>query len=203
MEQIKNAFLNLVGKLAGRVTPNQLTLFRMAMTPVIAVLICSGAVWTAFLLYIVTAATDWLDGYLARLTGQTTLAGKIFDANTDKLLVIGCLVSLAYTDSLKMGLEIPAIAIVFREILVSGLREFAALRDASKPGREYGIVSSQMARVKTGVQMVAVGLLIPTSALHSWHPYYGFFSGAWLWAAGVLSVLTGWHYWQAVKPELK
>lgn len=189
-------------------SPNQITLARMALVPVIALLICMQSSITAaiaFVLFILAAASDWYDGYLARRTNSTSLFGRIFDANADKLLTISCLLALASNQQLKMGLLIlPALVIVAREILVSGLREYVALNaaptsedEATKATR--GLQSSQMGKLKTVVQMVAIGLTIPVPYIHALHPYLGFFAGLTLWVAAGLSIYSGIDYWKVVR----
>jgi CDP-diacylglycerol--glycerol-3-phosphate 3-phosphatidyltransferase len=191
------------------ITPNQLTLFRIAVVPVIALLICMQSTITAALalvVFVAAAATDWYDGYLARKTNNTTLFGRIFDANADKLLIIGCLFAFAFNQQLSNGLIFPALVIVFREIFVSGLREYVAINtsvdneedEAVKATR--GLQSSDLAKIKTGVQMLAVALLIPSASyVRFLHPYLGGVAGLFLWGAAALSAYTGWQYWKVVK----
>lgn len=190
------------------IKPNQVTIARMAVVPVIALLIVMQSPITAtlaFLLFIAAVASDWYDGYLARRTNNTSLFGRIFDANADKLLTISCLLALASNQQLKMGLLIlPALVIVGREILVSGLREYVALNaspsledEATKATR--GLQSSELGKMKTVVQMLAIGLTIPVPYLHGLHPYLGIMAGLALWIAAGLSVYSGIEYWKIVR----
>lgn len=188
-------------------TPNQLTIARMVIVPLIAFLICFNNIFTtalAFFLFLMAAATDWYDGYLARKTGQTSLFGAIFDAIADKLLVIGCLVALAYVDKLNNGLIFPALVIVLREIFVAGLREFVAIdkapeedQSASDAEASAHLTSSKLAKIKTGVQMAAIAILIPAGPTFL-HPWFGMLGGLALWVAAGLSAYTAWEYWKTV-----
>src|SRR5262245_24467267 len=109
------------------ITPNHITYGRMVAVPLIALLLAVDgriAAFLALLIFIPAAISDWFDGYLARKTDTTSLLGRVFDAIADKLLVAGCLLSLAYNGRLGSGLVVPALAILLLEIFVSGLREY-------------------------------------------------------------------------------
>ena len=119
-----------------RQLPNQLTVARIVAVPVLCLFIGMGNEWLrwlALVLYVVAALTDWLDGFLARRMNMSSDLGKMLDPIADKLLV-GCLiVTLAWTHDFS-GLDlVPAIAILFREIFIAGLREFMGNRNVSVP----------------------------------------------------------------------
>ena len=109
--------------------PNQLTIGRILVIPVICVFVAWSndpgwywLRWIAVLLYIAAAITDWLDGFLARRMKLSAATGKMLDPIADKLLVGALLMTLAWTRDLNGWSIIPAIAIMLREIFVSGLR---------------------------------------------------------------------------------
>jgi cardiolipin synthase len=181
---------------------NHITLFRIAAVPVIALLISPKGVVApllALLLFIAAAASDWLDGYLARKHNDTSLLGQVFDIVADKLLVIACLVALGVAGHLPGGLVIPAVAIVLREIFVMGLREYAA-RKADQSGEQApdtsALASTQLAKTKTLVEMFAIGILIGKPILPGFVDFLGVFL---LWVAAVLSVYTGYQYFQTAR----
>jgi cardiolipin synthase len=191
------------------VAPNTLTFGRIALVPLIVLLICIKAPITmaiALVLFLIAAATDYYDGYLARKNNMQSLAGAVFDSTADKMLVIGCLFALAYADRLMSGgLIIPAIAIIMREIFISGLREFVAA-DGAGQGVETEekkasrmLASSNLAKVKTALQMAGIALLIPATPSGFLHPWLGLLGGLCIWASAGLGLYTAWDYWKIVR----
>jgi CDP-diacylglycerol--glycerol-3-phosphate 3-phosphatidyltransferase len=168
--------------------PNALTLGRIVLIPVICWLVfISGptAAWSAFALYAVAAISDFFDGYLARKWNVPSVFGRVFDPIADKLLVAALLVCLAASGRIG-GLElVPAILIILRELLVSGLREYLAPLRISLP-------VSRLAKWKTTVQLLALAgfLLLPVRPLIT--P-----SIVLLWLAAALTLVTGWQYLRA------
>jgi cardiolipin synthase len=176
--------------------PNLLTLARIAAIPPAVALFFVGspwADWTLLGLFSAAAATDWLDGYLARAMSIESRFGRFLDPVADKLLVAALLFMLAATGRLPDFAAVPAVIILLRELLISGLREFLA--DLRVP-----LPVSRLAKWKTAVQMIAIGLLIiggpdggrglPSLPLDHW-------GAAALWLAGLLTVISGWAYMRA------
>ena len=109
--------------------PNLLTLSRIAAIPIlVALLYFHDPVtrWIALVLFVIAAVTDYLDGYLARHRGEVSAFGRFLDPIADKLLVASLIVVLVAIDQISGMVVIPAIVILCREILVSGLREYLA-----------------------------------------------------------------------------
>ena len=109
--------------------PNVLTLSRIAAIPVMVVLVALRLPWGdvgACAVFAAAAITDYFDGKLARDRLQTSDLGRMLDPIADKLLVGAALMMLAGTDRLSGAGLYPAIVIMLREILVSGLREYLA-----------------------------------------------------------------------------
>lgn len=174
--------------------PNLLTLSRIVAIPVLVLLVALRHPWgdaAACLVFAVAAITDYFDGRIARQRQQLTSFGRMLDPIADKLLVGAALMVLVGMGRLSAAALYPAIVIMLREILVSGLREYLAeLR--------VGLPVSRLAKWKTGVQMAALGTLLagdsaagvlgmgvlPVSALGE----------AMLWTAAVLTLVTGWDY---------
>ena len=170
-------------------TPNLLTVGRIACIPVlVAMFYLEGdwARWTACFLFAAAATTDYVDGYLARNWQQESLLGRWLDPVADKLLVGAAVLMLVGSDQAPL---LPSLIIVLREITVSGLREYMA--EVS-----VGLPVSRLAKWKTAVQMTAIAFLLVGSAGPAWLPVEQI--GWWgLWAAALLTLVTGWDYLQA------
>jgi cardiolipin synthase len=175
--------------------PNLITMGRIAAIPFILVLAAAGdgtLRWLALILFILAAASDWLDGYLARRSGQTSPLGQMLDPIADKLLVGALLIVLAWDHSLSALDLVPAVAIMLREIFIAGLREFIGARAGA-------IKVSQLAKWKTTVQLVALAFVIGEKLV----PGIGLISDLLLWLAGLLTVITGAQYLAGAWPHLK
>jgi len=175
--------------------PNLLTLSRMAAIPLLTALFYLRSPWAqlaACALYSAAAATDYWDGKIARSRRRTSEFGRLFDPIADKLLVGAALMLLAGFDAMSQWALLPAIVIMLREILVSGLREFLASVNA------LGLPVTQLAKWKTGVQMTAIGVLIAgnpaASVLGLSFLPVTIIGEIMLWIAAVLTLLTGWDY---------
>ncbi|RUM41452.1 MAG: CDP-diacylglycerol--glycerol-3-phosphate 3-phosphatidyltransferase [Desulfurobacterium sp.] len=136
----------------GRVktVPNILTLIRILLLPFIVVLIVKGKFSFALFLFIISAITDFLDGYIARKSKSITSLGMLLDPVADKLLTSSTLISLAYV---KLCDPYSVIAIVGREEAVTGMRAIAASRGLVIPASKGG-------KIKTALIMVSIVLLL-------------------------------------------
>ena len=172
--------------------PNLLTLSRILAIPiVVASFYIPGdyARWFACALFSAAGVTDWLDGHMARRWSQQSELGRFLDPIADKLLVAATLFMLVATDRLSAGAFLPALVILCREILVSGLREYLAeLR--------VGLPVSRLAKWKTAIQMVAIGVLIVGDAGPAFLPVAAI-GEALLWVAALLTLVTGYDYLRA------
>ncbi len=174
--------------------PNVLTLSRIAVIPALvalAALSSPGAHLAACLLFTTAAITDYFDGKLARDWRQTSDLGRMLDPIADKLLVGAALMMLVGTGRLSAAGLYPAVVIMLREILVSGLREYLAEIRARLP-------VTKLAKWKTGFQMGALGTLLagqPTAVLlHLGFLPMSFIGEGMLWIAALLTLVTGWDY---------
>lgn len=189
--------------------PNLLTLSRIAAIPVLVALVAlhtPAADMGACVVFAIAGITDYFDGKLARSRRQTTDVGRMLDPIADKLLVGATLMLLAGHGRLSVYGLYPAIVILLREILVSGLREYLA-------GLRVGLPVTNLAKWKTGVQMGALGtLLAGDETAHiiglPWLPA-ALIGEIMLWAAAALTLWTGWDYLRAglqhagpARPEL-
>ena len=133
--------------------PNSISLFRVLMVPVLMVFLLvdvPGGDIVALFVFLVAAASDFLDGYLARRSHQTTVLGAFLDPLADKLLVIAALVSLVGLGDLSAWV---AMVVIARELAVSGLRMVAA-------SQSVVISASRWGKIKTASQMLAIAALI-------------------------------------------
>lgn len=184
-------------------TPNQITTFRIVVAPLVALCICMDSLTMAMVLFVLAAISDWYDGYLARKTNTTSVFGRVFDSIADKLLISGCMLALIYTGRMGKELIIPALAIILREFFIAGLREYTlrAQADTKADTQDNLLATTKLAKIKTTLQMVAIGMLIiPRSFMY---PYLGILGGLVLWIAAGLSLYTGWQYWKEVRPTIK
>lgn len=177
--------------------PNLLTLSRILAIPALVALAWPrrpAADLAACAVFSVAAATDWLDGHIARRRNATSRLGRMLDPIADKLLVGSALMLLAGLGQLSTWGLLPAIVILLREILVSGLREFLA-------GLSVGLPVTRLAKWKTGAQMTALGMLLAGDGAATligvpWLPV-GLFGEVLLWIAAILTLVTGWDYLRA------
>jgi len=173
--------------------PNILTYGRILAVPAVAFCFYFEGTtprWIAVGLFVLAAITDFFDGYLARAWQQQSAIGRMLDPIADKLLVSVCLLMLAADGTIGGWSIIAAIIILCREILVSGLREFLAELQVSVP-------VTQLAKWKTTVQMVAIGLLLAGPAGDLIFPYTSLLGLTALWVAATLTLYTGYDYFRA------
>ncbi|MEO7865623.1 MAG: CDP-diacylglycerol--glycerol-3-phosphate 3-phosphatidyltransferase [Sphingomicrobium sp.] len=175
--------------------PNLLTLSRIVAVPLLVFLLWRPSpvdYGITFILYCIVGLTDYFDGYLARAQGQISRLGQFLDPIADKIMVAAVLIMLISSRKANPVPEIEglhiiaALVILLREIIVSGLREFLGPLNVSVP-------VSALAKWKTTLQLVALGALILGGAFpgQPWVHQVGLAS---LWAAAVLTLVTGYDY---------
>lgn len=184
--------------------PNILTLSRILALPLLAFLLWWPN-WAlgygfAFVLYCLMGLTDYFDGYLARSSGAVSKLGVFLDPIADKIMVATVILVLTAQGILRGPYVgdmhvIAGLIILVREIAVSGLREFLG-------GLQVSVPVSKLAKWKTTFQLVALGALILGAALPKWNVVLGGIALnvphtvglTTLWAAAILTLLTGWDY---------
>ncbi len=174
--------------------PNIITIARIAAIVPISALILAGDPLLraiALSLYVIAAASDWIDGYLARAWNQYSDLGRMLDPIADKILVIILITILAWDRSLSALDLIPAVAILFRETFIPGLREFLGNKTVVLP-------VTKLAKWKTTIQLVALAIILAEPII----PALGLVSDVVLWAAGIITLWTGWDYLRASWPHL-
>ena len=189
--------------------PNALTILRIVLVPVFAVAFVMPGDWArliAFLVFVIAGVSDWLDGFAARKLKAGSDFGRMLDPIADKVLVAVALMMLVAEGTFRRinpetGASVfsllrlvPALIILAREILVSGLREFLA-------GTRVSVPVTAVAKFKTAVQMVAIGAMILTPSADTFVPgmpalTYAAIAYALLWIAAALTLYTGVIYFK-------
>ena len=185
--------------------PNAITILRILLVPVFAIAFVmpgDAARIVAFLVFAVAGLSDWLDGFAARKLKAGSDFGRMLDPIADKVLVATALMMLVAegtfarptTGALSLLRLVPALIILSREILVSGLREYLA-------GTRVSVPVTAIAKIKTAVQMLAIGAMILTPLTDHYLPAipsltYAFIAYILLWVAAALTVYTGVIYFR-------
>ena len=178
--------------------PNALSLFRVAMVPVLMVFmlvsIPEGDL-VALVVFLIAAGSDWLDGYIARRWRQTSVVGAFLDPLADKLLVTAALVSLVSLNELSAWI---AMVVIARELAVTGLRMIAAAKGVVIPASSWG-------KVKTASQMLAIAALIvePRWLKPEWTLWGHKVTWYLVVLMLVLTVLSGIHYFVRAWPRVE
>ncbi len=213
--------------------PNILTTLRLLAAPGVAVMFLyftrPYADWLALVLFVGAAITDWIDGHLARSWKQETKLGAMLDPIADKAMVVIALMVIVGYSSYSPWLILPATVIVFREVFVSGLREFL--------GDTAGTLKvTKLAKWKTTAQMIAIAVLFSQGVFEHYFgmsifgmdeamvvdilegreedvlglgwklagmEWAGRVGLALLWLAAGLTLVTGWDYLMKSIPYLK
>lgn len=213
--------------------PNTLTILRLVAAPGVAVMFLyfnrPYADWFALVLFVLAAITDWFDGYLARAWKQETKLGTMLDPIADKAMVVIALMVIVAFSSWSPWLVLPATVILFREVFVSGLREFL--------GDVAGTLKvTKLAKWKTTLQMIAIAVLFSQGVFEHYLGMSVFgmdqqminailngeeedvlglgwklFGMEWagitglilLWIAAALTAITGYDYFSKALPHLK
>jgi len=173
---------------------NLLTVSRiLVIVPLVALLYAEGntARWVAWGLFTYACLTDFFDGYIARSMNQISNFGRFLDPVADKLLVAAVAFMLVSDGRISGLVVLPALVILMREILVSGLREYLADVKVRLPVRCW-------AKWKTFIQMIALGHLIIHDAGPAAYPTV-LVGDVGVWIAALLTLITGYDYLSASK----
>ena len=139
------------------------------------------------------ALTDWVDGFIARKYDMVTKFGEFLDPLADKLIVVAALALLLEVYATPW-FAIPAILIIGRELVISGLREWMAKIELSSK-----VKVSMIGKVKTWVQMIAIAVLLIASNQYLFFTSLGFIL---IYAAAFMSVWSMIHYLKQAWPQL-
>lgn len=199
--------------------PNVLTVLRLLAAPGVPIMFLyfsrPWADFAALVLFVGAALTDWFDGHLARLWKQESRFGAMLDPIADKAMVVIAIFVITGYSGMNPWLILPATVIVFREVVVGGLREFLG-------ERAKALAVTRLAKWKTTAQMVAIGVLflglglaaldvplpprvgrvgLPAGA--SWADIATWAGLLLIWVAAVLTAVTGWDYFRKALPLLR
>ena len=182
--------------------PNFLTIFRIICVPIIALLIIlsqnQNNLSIALTLFILAAFTDYLDGLTARTLNQSTEFGKVLDPIADKLMTV---ILLCVLYGSKIGSDfpiifgIPVVVIIFREIFISGLREYIGTKSEV-------LQVSWFAKIKTALQLLSIGILILSLIFQEINNFV-YLGLLLIWLASILTIVSGFDYFIKVKPYIK
>jgi len=183
--------------------PNLITLSRIVLIPLIiglyyvpyAYLSDHDKNLTATIVFILAAATDWLDGYLARRLNQMSAFGEFLDPVADKLIVAGALIVLVWLQRVDM---LVALIIIGREIAISALREWMA-----KVGQAKSVAVAAIGKLKTVSQMVAIPLLLYHEELVLGLPDAQWLGTVLINIAAVLTVASMLYYLRKALPHAR
>ena len=183
--------------------PNLITLSRIVLIPLIIGLYYLPPDWLSFesknraatAVFILAAASDWLDGYLARRLNQMSAFGEFLDPVADKLIVAGALIVLVWLQRVDM---LVALIIIGREIAISALREWMA-----KVGQAKSVAVAAIGKLKTVSQMVAIPLLLYHDELVLGLPDAQWLGTVLINIAAVLTVASMLYYLRKALPHAR
>ena len=168
--------------------PNILTILRLFSAPIFAIVFYFDTDFTKILAGIIFALagfTDFLDGYLARSWSVQSNIGRVLDPIADKLIVIVAITMLIFFHKLE-GLNIFfALAILMREIIISGIREGLS-------GQKLDLPVSNLGKIKTAMQMLSITILILSDVGYLSH--FKIFGLILFWISSILSIYSGYQY---------
>src|SRR2546430_298158 len=185
--------------------PNSLTIARIFFVPLLVAALVGKSVavtlggfvitneWLALAIFLAAAATDLLDGFLARRWGQITTVGMLLDPIADKLLISAALISLVQIRRVPAWM---AVLIIGREFAVSGLRSIAAAEG-------YTIHASDLGKTKMITQVIAISMVLVSIRWEAWSG----FASLWMWGVLVFGIVSAIQYfvkfWRTVDDSIK
>mgnify|MGYP001493901497 FL=1 len=175
--------------------PNVLTISRIVLLAPLLIMIYlpnDQLNLISVILFILIALTDFFDGFFARRQNITSEFGKMLDPIADKLLVVGVLIVLMIKGTIEDLSILPALLIIFREIFISGLREFAANRNS-----QASIDVSQVGKLKTAIQMLSLLLILSSLVLKNLIILLNI-GIIFLWISMLLALISGYKYYKSV-----
>ncbi len=191
--------------------PNQLTAARIVLAIVMFILLAQGWYKTSFALFVVTASTDWLDGYWARKYGQITQLGRVLDPFADKLFICGTFIYLAAVPALANEASPSGIAtwmavvITGRELLVTTLRTFVEQQGGDFSATSIGKWKMALQCLAAGWSMVHLSYVDQLQAAWRQTPPEWMSLGLVVvaWAAVLLTIYSGLIYIRAAVVMLR
>lgn len=168
--------------------PNLITLSRLGLSVILFWLIYVEGFWiTAAVLFVVAAATDAIDGYIARKYGQVTTLGRILDPFVDKIIVCGAFVFLLEKKADSGVNSWMVMAVIGREMFVTGLRSFL-----EQSGKDFS--AAFIGKAKMALQCVAITMSLLSLSPEVGSATFNFYRDIVLWAAVAVTVYSGLSY---------
>jgi len=146
--------------------------------------------YLALLLFVIAGLTDYLDGYIARKTGQLTSLGALLDLLADKLLVCLILIWCVFLSN-SILIFIPSILIISRELIISSIRQFLVEQNGENP-----IKVTYVAKSKTTIQMIAISFLILSPEMGD---IFNLITILLIWIAALVSLYSLYNYFQSYR----
>jgi len=179
--------------------PNLITLSRLGLAVVLFWLIYVEGFWiTAAVLFVVAAATDAIDGYIARKYGQVTTLGRILDPFVDKIIVCGAFVFLLEKKADSGVNSWMVMSVIGREMFVTGLRSFL-----EQSGKDFS--AAFIGKAKMALQCVAITMSLLSLSPEVGNPTFNFYRNIVLWAAVAVTLYSGLTYavrgFQMLRPK--
>jgi CDP-diacylglycerol---glycerol-3-phosphate 3-phosphatidyltransferase len=168
--------------------PNLITLSRLGLAVILFWLIYVEGFWiSAAVLFVVAAATDAIDGYIARKYGQVTTLGRILDPFVDKIIVCGAFVFLLEKKADSGVNSWMVMSVIGREMFVTGLRSFL-----EQSGKDFS--AAFIGKAKMALQCVAITMSLLSLSPEVGNPTFNFYRNIVLWAAVAVTVYSGLAY---------
>ena len=178
--------------------PNLLTVIRIIFASLIALILIffdsKMAYFISFILFSLAGVTDYLDGWLARKKGQISDLGRMLDPIADKILVISTFIILMTNNVIEGFNAIAALIIIYREIFISGLREFLG-------NKSLVVKVTKLAKWKTAIQFITILVFLGSQVINNFYMYTDiinifieFTCTLLIWITSLISLYTGINY---------
>ena len=178
--------------------PNLLTVIRIIFASLIALILIffdnKMAYFISFILFSLAGVTDYFDGWLARKKGQISDLGRMLDPIADKILVISTFIILMTNNVIEGFNAIAALIIIYREIFISGLREFLG-------NKSLVVKVTKLAKWKTAIQFITILVFLGSQVINNFYMYTDiinifieFTCTLLIWITSLISLYTGINY---------
>ena len=186
--------------------PNLLTIIRIIFASLIALILIFSdskmAYFISFILFALAGITDYFDGWLARKRNQISDLGRMLDPIADKILVISTFIILMSNNVIDGFNVIAALIIIYREIFISGLREFLG-------NKSFVVKVTKLAKWKTAIQFITILAFLGSQVINDFYMYtviinifIEFICTLLIWVTSLISLFTGINYLRSAYDHL-
>tara|TARA_B110000014_G_scaffold178862_1_gene128417 strand:+ start:195 stop:773 length:579 start_codon:yes stop_codon:yes gene_type:complete len=186
--------------------PNLLTIIRIIFASLIALILIFSdskmAYFISFILFALAGITDYFDGWLARKRNQISDLGRMLDPIADKILVISTFIILMSNNVIDGFNVIAALIIIYREIFISGLREFLG-------NKSFVVKVTKLAKWKTAIQFITILAFLGSQVINDFYMYtviinifIEFTCTLLIWITSLISLFTGINYLRSAYDHL-